>query len=293
MEPEERLEAYAFVEDYLGKQKKLPWKTAKRLSQEMEGKPFHMDSEALEALLLQRLETGQVRYSQYPGRKSLDLLWGHRKRVGDLEDLWDLRQDATKLRELVDGFEDFGQPADSKWIFLSHSFADVERIRALYRDLCELGYAVWVAETGILHGDSIVEKVQEGLAGSDRFAFYATRNSLSSRWTLKEADVAARSWKRPRTVIVDGDDKKLVKLFETWVESGWPDDFADRFRELIPDFPADAVSPTPLPTLLYSATKDLKERGQRRVVLYSERGVEKEPWSWSLATALEEEQEKP
>lgn len=265
-------EAYKFIEGFLRSRKKRPWKTARYLSWKMrkmsKDADWRMDPRVLETLLHERMAAGKIRYSQFPGRQPLDLLWGHRDKVGDLEELWDTHLNADELRKKVGEFKDFELAKDAEWIFLSHSFVDVDAVRIQRDDLFQRGYGVWIAETGILEGDSIVDRVQAGLIRSDRFAFFATRDSLSSRWVLKEADVARR-WTKPPTVIVDREDEPVRKLFRLWVETEWPANIADLINRLIPDQPADPVGATPISTLLVSALQHV-EAGKRQVLLYPE-----------------------
>lgn len=261
-------EAYEFVEGYLRDKADFPWKTASYLCQRLKKRRrLAMRPDEMDALLRRRLARGAVRYSQFPGRQSLDLLWGHIGQVGRLAELWAPEMDREKLSELVGAFDDYEPPAGAQWVFLSHSFVDVDEVRRLKDELEQLGYAVWIAERAILQGESIVEAVQEGLKAADRFALYATRQSLASRWVLKEAGVA-NGWEKTPTIILDRRQADLVELFERWVEEGWSDALADSFRAAIPDLPADVIQPTELPTLLYSATRDLEPRDRRRVVLH-------------------------
>lgn len=73
-----------------------------------------------------------------------------------------------------------------KRIFLSHSSLDKDVVRQLAQDLRSAGFTVWLDETEITVGESITERVQEGLDESDYVCLWITRNALASGWVQKE-----------------------------------------------------------------------------------------------------------
>jgi hypothetical protein len=74
--------------------------------------------------------------------------------------------------------------------FLSHSSKDKPFIRQLAADLTANGVSVWLDEQRIRVGDSIPEKVAQGLAGSDYFLIVMSQNSVESEWIKKELNNA-------------------------------------------------------------------------------------------------------
>jgi hypothetical protein len=70
--------------------------------------------------------------------------------------------------------------------FISHSSKDKPFVRRLAADLVEKGVKVWLDEQRILVGDSIPEKIAQGLAESDFFLLVASHNSVGSPWVKKE-----------------------------------------------------------------------------------------------------------
>lgn len=70
--------------------------------------------------------------------------------------------------------------------FISHSSKDKPFVRRLAADLVEQGVKVWLDEQRILVGDSIPEKIAQGLAESDFFLLVASHNSVGSLWVKKE-----------------------------------------------------------------------------------------------------------
>lgn len=74
--------------------------------------------------------------------------------------------------------------------FLSHSSKDKTFIRQLAADLTNSGITVWLDEQMIKVGDSIAEKISQGLAESDYFLIALSDNSVQSEWVKKELNHA-------------------------------------------------------------------------------------------------------
>jgi hypothetical protein len=74
--------------------------------------------------------------------------------------------------------------------FVSHSSSDKPFIRQLAADLSNSGITVWLDEQKIKVGDSIVDKVGQGLAESDYFIIVLSENSVDSQWVKKELNQA-------------------------------------------------------------------------------------------------------
>ncbi|WP_338286520.1 toll/interleukin-1 receptor domain-containing protein [Luteolibacter sp. LG18] len=75
-------------------------------------------------------------------------------------------------------------------VFLSHSSKDKPFVRQLAADLTNAGVTVWLDERRILVGDSIVEKIGQGLAESDFFLIVLSENSVVSEWVKRELNNA-------------------------------------------------------------------------------------------------------
>ena len=80
--------------------------------------------------------------------------------------------------------------ANERVAFLSHSSKDKAFVRRLAADLVANGVRVWIDEQRILVGDSIPEKIAQGLAESDFFLIVLSRNSVESPWVKKELSSA-------------------------------------------------------------------------------------------------------
>lgn len=86
--------------------------------------------------------------------------------------------------------------------FLSHSSIDKPFIRQLAADLTRNGITVWLDEQMIKVGDSIADKISQGLAESDYFLIALSDNSVQSEWVRKELNHALISEIEERKVKV-------------------------------------------------------------------------------------------
>lgn len=75
---------------------------------------------------------------------------------------------------------------ERKRVFLSHSFQNKEDIEELIPFLNSKNLPVWYAPLDIEYGDSIINKVEEGMGNSVCVIFWITKEYLSSRWCKKE-----------------------------------------------------------------------------------------------------------
>jgi hypothetical protein len=75
-------------------------------------------------------------------------------------------------------------------VFLSHSHADKEFVRKLASDLKAAGARVWIDEAELKIGDSLIQKVREGIDTMDYLAVILSPDSVKSSWVQKEVDIA-------------------------------------------------------------------------------------------------------
>jgi hypothetical protein len=88
------------------------------------------------------------------------------------------------------------------YVFLSHSHKDKEFARRLAASLRHTGHIVWVDEAEILVGDSLIDKIREGLDRVDYVLALLTRTSIESEWVKKELDVAMSREIQSKRVVV-------------------------------------------------------------------------------------------
>ena len=130
---------------------------------------------------------------------------------GDLNPLLEWAQSLGALQpslvaeDLVDAAENkkeqrHKESKDQRVAFLSHSSSDKAFIRQLAADLTANGISVWLDEQRIRVGDSIPEKIAQGLAESDYFLIGMSQKSSDSAWVQKELNNALMTEVRRRKV---------------------------------------------------------------------------------------------
>lgn len=77
-----------------------------------------------------------------------------------------------------------------KSVFLSHNHKDKTFVRKLARDIDAHGIKVWIDEAEMKIGDSLVQKIREGIDSVDYFAVILSENSVEAPWVVNELDVA-------------------------------------------------------------------------------------------------------
>lgn len=87
-------------------------------------------------------------------------------------------------------------------VFLSHSHEDKKFVKRLARDLSLYGARVWIDEAEISVGDSLIEKIRNGIDEMDYVAVILSPASVSSTWVTREVDVAMNQEIQGRTVKV-------------------------------------------------------------------------------------------
>ncbi|WKN43259.1 toll/interleukin-1 receptor domain-containing protein [Tunicatimonas pelagia] len=75
-------------------------------------------------------------------------------------------------------------------VFLSHSHSDKHFVRKLARDLDSHGVRCWLDEAEMKIGDSLMQKIREGIDSVDYFIIVLSPNSVNAPWVVNELDVA-------------------------------------------------------------------------------------------------------
>lgn len=81
-------------------------------------------------------------------------------------------------------------PIPTPSIFLSHNSADKPFARRLAQDLDNQGVRFWLDEAEIKVGESLIEKIREGIDRVDYVAVLLSPDSVASVWVQREVDVA-------------------------------------------------------------------------------------------------------
>lgn len=87
-------------------------------------------------------------------------------------------------------------------VFLSHSHADKPFARRLASDLRAAGHGVWIDEAEINIGDSLIEKIRDGLDQVDYVAAVLSTSSIDSPWVTRELDIASNREIDEKRVVV-------------------------------------------------------------------------------------------
>ena len=87
-------------------------------------------------------------------------------------------------------------------IFLSHTHADKPIARRLAADLRAAGHSVWIDEAEIEIGDSLVEKIRNGLDQVEYVAALISSASVGSEWVKRELDIASNREIDEKRVVV-------------------------------------------------------------------------------------------
>ncbi|WP_318378352.1 toll/interleukin-1 receptor domain-containing protein [Enterobacter sp.] len=75
-------------------------------------------------------------------------------------------------------------------VFLSHNHNDKLFVRKLARDLENHGVRYWLDEAEMKIGDSLIQKIREGIDSVDYFAVILSPDSINAPWVVNELDVA-------------------------------------------------------------------------------------------------------
>jgi len=75
-------------------------------------------------------------------------------------------------------------------IFLSHNSSDKPFARKLANDLRRNGFYVWIDEAEIKLGDSLTQKIREGIDKVEYVGVVLSKSSIESEWVRREIDIA-------------------------------------------------------------------------------------------------------
>lgn len=129
--------------------------------------------------------------------------------------------------------------------FISHSTRDKPFVRKLAADLVASGVKVWLDEQRILVGDSIPEKIAQGLAESDFFLIVVSKNSSSSEWVKKELSNALihEIERRKVTVLpIKMDDAEMPASIKDKLYADFTGSYEEGFKKLLDSIKAQEVT---------------------------------------------------
>ncbi len=103
-------------------------------------------------------------------------------------------------------------------VFLSHSSLDKRKVVTVALDLQERGIDTWLDAYDILPGESIVDKINDGLTNSNFILLFLSKNSVKSNWVKKEWE--SMLWDEINTgktkiIPIKLDDCEIPKILQT------------------------------------------------------------------------------
>lgn len=134
---------------------------------------------------------------------------------------------------------------DERVAFLSHSTKDKPFVRRLAADLVANGIKVWIDEQNILVGDSVPEKIAQGLAESDFFLIVVSQQSVESAWVKKELSSALVHEIERRKVAVMPiklDDAKMPDSIHDKLYADFRNSYEDGLQKLLRSIKAREVT---------------------------------------------------
>jgi len=194
------------------------------------------------------LQTAMRKSATVAGEQSYDktalapiIQWANSEKALDLgirvESLVDEAVAAKQVRRARDD--------QARVAFLSHSSKDKRFVRKLAADLVANGIKVWLDEQRILVGDSIPEKIAQGLAESDFSLIILSEYSVNSDWVKKELSGALVREIERRKVTVMPIRIDSAKIAESIADKKYAD-FADSYnaglRDLLESIKAREVT---------------------------------------------------
>src|SRR5690348_9248614 len=81
--------------------------------------------------------------------------------------------------------------SEKKHVFVSHATGDKKKyVLPFIRSLAKAGITCWIDNEELNWGESIAERLNDGLANADFVVVFITREFLARRWTRTELSAA-------------------------------------------------------------------------------------------------------
>ncbi len=75
-------------------------------------------------------------------------------------------------------------------VFISYSTEDTIVVKPIVEKLIQRGIKIWIDKKNILPGDKLPSSISEGITNSGYFLAFISSNSLNSKWSRWEIDLA-------------------------------------------------------------------------------------------------------
>jgi TIR domain len=161
-------------------------------------------------------------------------------------------------------------------IFLSHSHADKDFARRLARDLKRAGVRIWLDEAELKIGDSLIEKIRQGIDQMEYLGVLLSSNSVNSPWVRREVDVAMNQeieGKRVKVLPFRIDDSDLPGFLEGKLYADFRDGrkYNDELRKVLDRLGIETTPPpidsSALFTMLSGAIAAMDEDLLRKAIV--------------------------
>jgi hypothetical protein len=113
-----------------------------------------------------------------------------------------VRSGANEVWDSFFGAQAAGSRAGLPRVFLSHSSADKAFVSRLANDLQARKVPVWFDRWELKIGDSLTQRIQDGIAESSWLAIVLSKNSVKSEWVKKELAAAHAMELHKRSVFI-------------------------------------------------------------------------------------------
>jgi formylglycine-generating enzyme required for sulfatase activity len=135
-------------------------------------------------------------------------------------------------------------------VFISYCHADSHFVDQLADRLKASGVNVWIDKWKIKVGDSIIQRINEGIGASDRLIVVLSRSSVESKWVREELNAATiknvEQEKHAFILPVLIEECKIPSLLQHRKYANFKDDRNQAFEELLEVIRPEVTS-TPLP----------------------------------------------
>ncbi|MEL6830167.1 MAG: toll/interleukin-1 receptor domain-containing protein, partial [Pseudomonadota bacterium] len=160
----------------------------------------------------------RIRYSMYPSRRDLDVLWGHVTVVGDRQ-LYPLERQALP-EEFTSGERAPMDVDERAGLFLSHSMQDFSMVYDLRARLEATDQRVWIFEDDLNPGDIVHHAIRDALNSSEAFGAYLSDHYLQSLYSDKEVEQLKHNAK-PIHFFFNDESRPILELATRCFEATW------------------------------------------------------------------------
>jgi hypothetical protein len=125
-------------------------------------------------------------------------------------------------------------------VFVSYSSKDRNFVERLATDLRSRGLYVWFDQWELKVGDSLIEKINAGIASQDYLVVVLSKTSVRSQWVMKELNAALmRELKERRVVVLPIliEDCDIPPLLSEKVYADFRGDYSVGLNRLLDRFP--------------------------------------------------------